>query len=88
MNVRSTQLLLDYACRVGTGRFVLASSGSVYGGSPSPLREDAPRLPLDAYARSKSEAETLLEQAPPGLGCALRLFAPYRPGQTGGSSRI
>lgn len=82
VNVESTRLLLDYARRAGATRFVLASSGSVYGGGTSPLREDFPRRPVDAYARSKSEAETLLAQAAPGHRvCALRLFAPYGPGQ-------
>jgi nucleoside-diphosphate-sugar epimerase len=84
VNVESTRVLLDYARRAGARRFVLASSGSVYGGSPSPLREDQPRRPRDAYARSKSEAESLLEHAPAGLEvCVLRLFAPYGPGQKG-----
>jgi nucleoside-diphosphate-sugar epimerase len=84
VNVESTRLLLDYSRRAGVKRFVLASSGSVYGGSASPLSESQQRRPLDSYARSKSEAEALLEQAPPEIGsCALRLFAPYGPGQNG-----
>lgn len=84
VNVGSTRALLDYAHRVGAIRFILASSGSVYGGSPSPLREDHARRPGDPYARSKSDAEALLEQAPPGIDvCALRIFAPYGPGQSG-----
>ncbi len=83
VNVESTRVLLDYSRRAGVKRFVLASSGSVYGGSPSPLREDQPARPPDAYARSKAEAEAVLEQAPPEIGvCALRLFAPYGPGQS------
>jgi nucleoside-diphosphate-sugar epimerase len=84
VNVESTRLLLDYSRRIGARRFVFASSGSVYGGSVTPVREDQPPRPPDEYARSKSEAEALLEQAPPGLHvCALRLFAPYGPGQSG-----
>lgn len=84
VNVESTRLLLDYSQRAGAKRFVLASSGSVYGGSTTPLSEDQPRRPLDAYARSKSDAEDLLEQASSEIGsCALRLFAPYGPGQSG-----
>lgn len=84
VNVESTRLLLDYSHRAGVRQFVLASSGSVYGGSRSPLSERHPRRPLDAYARSKAEAEEVLEQAPSDVGaCALRLFAPYGPGQRG-----
>lgn len=84
VNVESTQHLLEYSRRAGAERFVLASSGSVYGGAPSPLSEGRPRNPPDAYARSKAEAEALLDQAPADVGvCALRLFAPYGPGQNG-----
>jgi UDP-glucose 4-epimerase len=84
VNVESTRRLLDYSRRAGARRFVLASSGSVYGGSPDPLAEAHPRRPPDAYARSKADAEALLEQAPSGVSvCALRLFAPYGSGQNG-----
>lgn len=84
VNVESTRLLLHYSRRVGVRRFVFASSGSVYGGSPSPLPEGQPPRPPDAYARSKSEAEALLGKAPPEVAaCALRLFTPYGPGQNG-----
>jgi len=83
VNVESTRLLLDYAQRVGAGRFLLASSGSVYGGGRSPLSEADPRRPPDAYARSKAGAEELLDGAEGLEVCALRLFAPYGPGQHG-----
>lgn len=84
VNVEGTRLLLEYARRAGAARFVLASSGSVYGGASSTLREDRPRRPQDDYARSKSEAEALLQHASDDVRvCALRLFAPYGPGQDG-----
>lgn len=84
VNVESTRRLLDYAHRAGVRLFVLASSGSVYGGSSAPLSEAHARRPLDAYARSKAEAEDALERAPSDVRvCALRLFAPYGPGQRG-----
>jgi nucleoside-diphosphate-sugar epimerase len=84
VNVEGTRLLLDYSRRAGATCFVLASSGSVYGGGPSALREDQPRRPQDAYAQSKSEAESLLGRASTDIRvCALRLFAPYGPGQSG-----
>jgi UDP-glucose 4-epimerase len=84
VNVESTELLLEYARRAGARRFLLASSGSVYGGSRSPLSEDEPLRPPDAYARSKAEAEALLDHVAQDLEvCALRLFAPYGPGQDG-----
>ena len=83
VNVESTRLLLDYSRRAGVKRFILASSGSVYGGAPAPLREDQPARPLDAYARSKAEAEALL-RPPPSIGvCALhhRILLQERPAQ-------
>jgi nucleoside-diphosphate-sugar epimerase len=58
-NVLGTLALLD-ACRAhGVGRFVLASSSSVYGDSPRiPFREDAPLGNLlSPYAASKLAAE-------------------------------
>jgi nucleoside-diphosphate-sugar epimerase len=84
VNVESTRLLIERANRVGVGRFLLASSGSVYGGSSSPLLEDEPLRPRDPYARSKADAEQLLDRAGADIcASALRLFAPYGPGQQG-----
>ena len=45
---------------LGIGRFVFASTCSVYGASSDVLTEDSPLDPISVYARSKMESEQLL----------------------------
>src|SRR5215207_1814019 len=84
VNTASTARLLDLARRAGAQSFVLASTGSVYAAQGGLCREDQLLTPTDFYAASKLAAEVLLR---PYAGlfrvCALRLFAPYGPGQSG-----
>lgn len=42
---------------------VYASSAGVYGNGPTPMREDHPVRPLNAYARSKAEMDRLAREA-------------------------
>ena len=60
-NIVGTLNLLDLCRRDGVGKFVLASTSSLYGGSnPVPFSEDAPTdQPLSPYAASKKGAEAL-----------------------------
>jgi nucleoside-diphosphate-sugar epimerase len=60
-NVTGTLNLLDMCQRKGIGKFVLASSSSVYGADPPlPTPEDADTdHPLQPYASSKKAAENL-----------------------------
>jgi len=60
-NVTGTLNLLELCRRDGVGKFVLASTSSLYGGSnPVPFREDADTdRPLSPYAASKNGAEAL-----------------------------
>lgn len=60
-NVTGTLNLLDLCRRDGVGKFVLASTSSLYGKSnPVPFREDADTdKPLSPYAASKKGAEAL-----------------------------
>jgi UDP-glucuronate 4-epimerase len=60
-NVTGTLNLLELCRRDGVGKFVLASTSSLYGGSnPVPFREDADTdRPLSPYAASKKGAEAL-----------------------------
>ena len=82
VNTASTAMLLEYAHRAGAASFVLASSGSIYGGSEWPLREDDPARPADAYARSKVSAERLVHERHGAHAATIyRLFAPYAPSQ-------
>lgn len=45
------------ACDDRVERFVLMSSGDVYGAAPAPFREDGPTLPMSPYAVAKLAAE-------------------------------
>jgi nucleoside-diphosphate-sugar epimerase len=82
VNTGSTARLLDYARRAGVERFVLASSGSVYGGGDRPWREDDYPRGDDLYAATKLASERLVQAYQGEFGTTiLRLFAPYGPGQ-------
>jgi nucleoside-diphosphate-sugar epimerase len=82
VNTASTQRLLEHARRIGAERFVLFSSGSVYGASDEPLGEESPLRATDFYAATKVAAERLALAYEGLLGVAvLRLFVPYGPGQ-------
>lgn len=59
VNIDATLELLDRALNAGAKKFVFASSGGVYGGSDSPLKEDATLAPPDFYLSTKAAAETL-----------------------------
>lgn len=84
VNVLSTQALLDLARRRGAGRFVYASSGSVYGLGEGAVAEDDPRRSDDFYSVTKRSGELVVGAYRDHVGTAtLRFFAPYGPGQTG-----
>jgi nucleoside-diphosphate-sugar epimerase len=85
VNTASTQALLDHGRRVGASRFVLTSSGSVYGFGPRPFAESDPVSPHDFYALTKIHSEQLVAAYRDEFATTsvLRLFAPYGPGQTG-----
>lgn len=63
VNVAATAKLLDYAATAGATRFVLASTGGLYGSSPQPITEASPLCsadgPLEYYFATKRAAETL-----------------------------
>jgi UDP-glucuronate 4-epimerase len=60
VNVRGTITLLELARRYDVQGFVLASTSSVYGLSPTPWSEDLPaNQPLSPYAATKKAAELL-----------------------------
>jgi len=84
VNVVSTQELLDLARRRGAGRFVYASSGSVYGLGEGAVAEEDPRRADDFYGVTKRSGELVVGAYRDHVGAAiLRFFAPYGPGQTG-----
>jgi UDP-glucuronate 4-epimerase len=60
VNVRGTLVLLEMARRFDVDSFVLASTSSVYGRSPTPWNEESStERPLSPYAASKKAAEVL-----------------------------
>lgn len=79
----ATLHLLEHARCCGASRFVLASTGNVYGFSDRPFTETDPHRPGGLYAAAKCYAENLVESFQPYLKTfILRLFGPYGPGQT------
>lgn len=83
VNTSATQQLLNYGRRVGARRFILPSSGYVYGHRLGPCRETDAAVPASFYAVTKYTSE-LLALAYSGYlePCILRLFWPYGPGQS------
>lgn len=78
VNTVSTQHLLDYGRRAGAQRFILASTGDVYGRRFELCKESDTLRAATFYALTKQAAE-LLTQAYSGYlqTCILRLFHPY-----------
>lgn len=62
VNVRGTERLIAAGVHANVSRFVHVSSVAVYGDSPVPVREDAPKNPAGAYGASKWEAEKIVER--------------------------
>ena len=86
VNVTGTQLLLEFARRMGTRQFVFGSSSSVYGVNPHvPWREDDHVLqPISPYASTKVSGELLGHVYSHLYGIrfiALRFFTVYGPRQ-------
>lgn len=84
----TTLKLLDWACRAGAKRFVLASTGGLYGSSMDPVDEvttqlPAPEGPLGFYFQSKKLAEDIASAFTGELSVSvLRYFFIYGPSQS------
>jgi len=82
-NLTGTLNLLELCQAQGVGKFVLASSSSVYGAGDGPFREDMPTdRPLSPYAASKKAAEELCHFYHHACGMdisLLRFFTVYGP---------
>lgn len=86
VNIRGTNILLEAARRHGIGRFVFASSSSVYGNNPKvPFAEsDNVDFPISPYAATKKAGELLCYTYHQLFGMAvacLRFFTVYGPRQ-------
>jgi len=83
VNVRGTTVLLDTAVKHGVKGFVLASTSSVYGRSPTPWTEDLPAdRPLSPYAATKRAAELMAYTFHTSHGLPIRVvrfFTVYGP---------
>jgi nucleoside-diphosphate-sugar epimerase/predicted glycosyltransferase len=83
-NVDATQRLLEAARERDAARVVFASSSSVYGDAPLPMREDGPLHPISPYGVTKLTAEQLTLVYWKAFGLAvvpLRFFSVYGPRQ-------
>ena len=82
VNVQATFELADWARRSGVRRFLLASTGNVYGHSVDESREADPIDPRTMYAATKACAEHLLRPYAEHYEVVImRLFGVYGPGQ-------
>lgn len=82
VNLLGATRALELSRRAGVRRFLLASSGSVYGAGDGPLREDAPLRGTSFYARTKRMAEELLLAFAEHMETlCMRPFVLYGPGQ-------
>jgi nucleoside-diphosphate-sugar epimerase len=83
-NVLATQRLLEAACARPVGRFVYASSSSVYGGNAEALVARGEPRPLSPYGVSKLAGEALVGAYAMAYGLStvsLRYFSVYGPRQ-------
>jgi nucleoside-diphosphate-sugar epimerase len=84
INVTAAAALADYARRAGARRFVLVSTGGVYGFGARPAREDDRVRPIGFYQASKYAAEVLLAPYAEYFATViLRPFFVYGPTQRG-----
>lgn len=84
-NILATQKMLELARNIMPGRFVFASSSSIYGNtSRMPVTEDATPRPISPYGATKLAGEHLcnIYSESYGLSCTtLRYFTVYGPRQ-------
>ena len=82
VNVESTFRLLEYASAAGARKFVLASTGGVYGSSDQALSETDRLNPINFYFSSKCSAEALVASYSSLFDTVIfRFFFVYGPGQ-------
>ncbi len=88
VNADGTARVAEAARRAGVDRFVLAGSVAAVGeGRAGRIAIDAPCCPLDAYGRSKRDAESAARTAIPG-SIVVRLPMVYGPGAPGNLARM
>lgn len=83
-NTHVTQRLLEAARSHSPQRLVYASSSSIYGDAPTPMRESARPQPVSPYGVTKLSGEHLMEAYHKSYGVpavSLRFFTVYGPRQ-------
>jgi nucleoside-diphosphate-sugar epimerase len=85
VNVEGTRQVASAAAEAGVARFVFVSSVKVHGeeSHDAPLTADSPVVPVDAYGRSKAEAEDALRELESRSGLGVVVVRPplvYGPG--------
>ncbi|MEO0136115.1 MAG: NAD(P)-dependent oxidoreductase [candidate division WOR-3 bacterium] len=76
-NVATTMFLLEWAKKVGVSKFILLSTGEIYGQGEN-LNENAPYNPRSFYATTKFHAETIARYYNRNFELKiLRVFFPY-----------
>lgn len=93
INVTGSECVAQAAAAAGARRLIYMSSVKVNGEATfgAPLRESDPPAPLDAYGRSKWEAEQALGRIAAETGLALTVLRPpliYGPGVKGNIARL
>jgi len=92
-NTANSRTLIEAAINQGVGHFIFSSTAATYGvPEESPVREDAPKAPINPYGQSKLMTELMLRDVAAAHSmnyCALRYFNvagadPY--GRTGQST--
>jgi len=79
-NVIATENLLDWSRRHEVARFILFSTGGVYGYHPGRrMRETDPAAPLDSYGHSKYLAEAVSRSYAQLFGLQIVIFRLYFP---------
>jgi len=84
-DIKGTAVMLEACRKSGAGKFIFASSSSVYGTAPTPFREDAvPLFQVSPYAASKYAGELFCRTYNHLYGIpvvCLRFFTVYGPRQ-------
>lgn len=84
VNLAATLELLEWSRTHRIGRFLFASTGTVYAPSPVRLKETAETRPASMYAATKLAAELLVQRYAGLFEVVIaRLFGVYGPGQSG-----
>jgi ADP-L-glycero-D-manno-heptose 6-epimerase len=85
VNVEAFRDLLEWASKNGVKKVVYASSAGVYGDGPVPMKETAPKRPLNVYAFSKNVMERVAsdfaKSHPKMELVGLRYFNVFGPGE-------